>query len=165
MDEQNVKRVWVGLLEADHLARYYAKLAERFGRYHRLGMSVVITLTLGSVTLTFASLPSGAFWIPGIFALPAAILAIYLSYEDYSRKAGMASTIASQCMELTLEWRQLWYELSSNNVMTRASELDRRLNQISSPAIHITGFNDDSLSDECEKETHEYWPSVLSSTN
>ena len=165
MDERNVKRVWVGLLEADHLARYYGKLAERFGRKHRTGMSILIVLTVGAIAMTFAPLPNWGTWLPGIPALPAAFIAIYLSYEDYSRKAGMASTIASQCMELTLEWRQLWDELPSNNVIARASELDRRLTLISSPAIHLTGFSDDELSDKCEKETHEYWPSVLSSTS
>ena len=128
-------------------------------------MSLLIVLTVGAIAMTFAPLPDWGTWIPGIPALPAAFIAIYLSYEDYSRRAGMASAIASQCMELTQEWRQLWDELPSNDVIPRASELDRRLNLITSPAIHLTGFKDDRLSDECEEETHEYWPSVLSSTN
>lgn len=165
MDKQQVKRVWVGLLEADHLARYYGKLAERFGRRNRIGMSLVVILTLGAIAMTFASLPEWGSWLPGIPALPAAVIAIILSFEDYSRRAGMASTIASQCMELTQEWRQLWDDLPSDDVMRRASELDRRLTLISTPAIHLTGFSDDKLSEECEKETHEYWPSVLSAAN
>ena len=161
MDQRAINRVWLGLLESDRLARYYGRLAERFGHRHRIGMILLASFSLGAVATLFVSLREWGIWVSVAFSVPAAVIAIVLSYVDYSRKAGISASIASLCIELTQEWRQLWEGSDSNEVLSRANEFDRRLNMVTTPALQQTGFNDETLNGECEKKAYAYWPSIL----
>lgn len=162
MNQQETNQVWRGILDAERLTRYYSRLAERFSTWNRRLMWLIAVLSSAAVATLFAELPGWtALWVPAAFSIPAAALALWASYADYSRKAGLAAGIASLCMELVQEWEPLWLDVDADDVPARARELAQRLNRITTPALQQHGFVDDKLNKRCFDEANEYWQSAL----
>ena len=98
-------QIWVGLLNADAKARYYSYLAERFSTRNRWAMVTIAVLSAAAVVVAV----SGWCLLLGVgLSSIAAILALAVSYEDYSRRAGTAAYIGGACIEVTSEWEHLW---------------------------------------------------------
>ena len=145
MNEQETNKVWRGLLDAERFVRYYGRLAEKFSRWNRIALSVIAVLTSGAAVLMLAELPAWADgWAPPSLAILAAALAFWLSYADYSRRAGIAAGIAVQCMELAQEWEELWLDADAPapDVSARAKELSGRMIRVTSLALQQHGFED-----------------------
>ena len=162
MNQQETNKIWRGLLDAERLTRYYSRLAEKFSRWNRVALSVIAALTLGAAVTMLAELPAWASgWSPPAFALLASALAFWLSYADYSRRAGVAAAIAVQCMELAHEWEALWLDADAPDVSSRANELAGRMIRVTSPALQQHGFEDRKLNKRCAEEADEYWRVAL----
>ena len=156
LDQSEVRRVWNGLTSAERLYRYYSRLAERFSRINQVFMFTIGVLSLVAVALQFADLPSEVWWVPAVPAFMAGCLSMWASYAVYSRKAGIASSIAGLCADLRQDWEDLWYDLYSSGVRERASALERQETRITMPASLDHGFWDDELNCRCEREAYEY---------
>ena len=162
MNQQETNKVWRGLLDAERFTRYYSRLAEKFSRWNRIALSVIAVLTSGAAVAMIAELPGWASgWAPPLLAMLAAALAFWLSYADYSRKAGVAAAIAVQCMELAQEWEELWMDADAPDAPARAKELAGRMIRATSPALQQHGFEDRKLNKRCEDEADEYWQVAL----
>ena len=159
VDRQLVNQVWEGLLESERLNRYYGRMAERFGRRHLWAMWSIALLSSGAVGTLLASLQS---WVPLTLAALTAALALWASYNDYSRKGALAAAIAGQCMDLVQEWERLWRRgLYSEDTPARVDELAQKINRITAPALHAHGFVDDKLNKRCSREANEHWQVAL----
>ena len=153
LDLNLVNRVWVGLTSASRLERYYGRLAERFAFFNRLCLMSIAGLSVVAATLLFAGLPS---WAPAIPALIVTVVSLWVSYADYSRKAGMAAIIASGCTDLGREWERLWNDLYVDDGREQAARLERQEDWITAPALLQQGFRDPKLHERCQKEAYEY---------
>ena len=143
MNQQETNKVWRGLLDAERFVRYYGRLAEKFSRWNRIALSVIAILTSGAAVAMLAELPGWTdSWAPPLLAVFAAALAFWLSYADYSRRAGIAAGIAAQCMELVQEWEELWLDANASDVSARANELAGKMIRVTSPALQQQGFDD-----------------------
>ena len=162
MNQQETNKVWRGLLDAERYTRYYSRLAEKFSRWNRVALSVIAALTLGAAVTMLAELPGWASgWSPPALALLASALAFWLSYADYSRKAGVAAGIAVQCMELAHEWEELWLDADAPNVSSRAKELAGRMIRVTSPALQQHVFEDRNSTSAARKRLMSIGGSLL----
>ena len=148
MTTQHRERVWYGMLDAERLTRYYLRLATRFERYN-FALNVVIAIfSLGAAAVLLAELPQ---WISATLFFVVAGAVIWMSYANYSKKHAIALMVSKQCSETVLGWRQLWYDLDAPNGAERASDLERRLNEITDVELNV----DDKLNQSCAEEAYE----------
>lgn len=148
-----VRQVWIGLLDAERLSRYYGRLAVRLQRWH-FGLTVFIALcSTGAAATLIASLPG---LIPTLLSLTVAAGAIWSSYANYSKKAAVASVIRSQCDDLIIDWKQLWSDLNTDrqDIPKQVEALQRKLNEITKPALEH-GLTDNALNERCTQEAYE----------
>lgn len=171
MAQYHVQQVWLGLLDAERLSRYYGRLSERFQRVH-LYLMVMIALCSTGAALTllatfqdlipvFGQLPG---LIPALLSFVVAGAAIWASHSDYSKKAAISSVIRIQCDELVVSWKQLWLDVSTDpeSVRVRTVDLQRRMNEVTAHALE-NGLTNDALNRECAKEAYESLQSEFAS--
>ena len=147
------RQVWIGLLDAERLSRYYGRLAVRLQRWH-FGLTVFIALcSTGAAATLIASLPG---LIPTLLSLTVAAAAIWSSYANYSKKAAVASVIRSQCDDLIIDWKHLWSNLNADrqDIPQQVDALQRKLNEITKPALEH-GLTDNALNEQCTQEAYE----------
>ena len=159
MSQDVRSRIWVGLIDANRLARYYCRLADKFSRWNRLAMMLVATLSVAALVSVFTD---WYWWVGGLLSCSAAAIALWLSYADYSRRAGTAAFIGAACMDLTDDWERLWNNFpESDEAEAQIEALQRQINQVTLIALQQHGFDDDTLEERCAKEAEDYWTNVL----
>lgn len=164
LDQSEVQRVWNGLNQAEWLQRYYGRLSEKFAYRNRLSLTIIGIFSLVAAAALFADLPSWARWTPSIPALFVACVAVLLSYTEYSRKAGIAASVAIVCMDLVRNWVNLWYDLYSGKARERAAVLEEQENRLTSLALIQSGMLDEKLREKYQKEAYEYCSRTYGST-
>ena len=164
---QDVKdQIWYGLIDADRQARYYCRLADRFGRWNRAALVSITALSSAAVVCLFADFSGLVSWLSwlswsgAIFSIVAALAALWTSYADYSRRAGIAVFIGTTCMELTVDWEYLW-RYTADDAAGQARKLTQQANRVTAMALQQHGFDDDELAAKCRKEAENYWRNVL----
>ena len=155
-------QIWRGLLESGRLARYYGHLAERYSRYSRLSLMGLAVASIATAGISFLNLPSWAAWAAVLIPLLVAAAAIAMSYLDYSRRAGIAASIASLCIEAERDWESLWWDMYAQDAIERAQALARRVDVYTATALHQHGFYDAKLNERYNEETNEFWTKALS---
>lgn len=106
--EHDVQQVWLGLLDAERMARYYQMLAVRMQRWHAALTAFVAfgaTGVMGSLLLEVPDV------VPEALAAAVAAAAMWSLHCAHALKATMLSAAADGCAELTLCWRDLWGRL------------------------------------------------------
>ena len=99
-------QVWIGILEANRLTRYYSALADQFRWRQRLLSVLIAAAASGAAAAVLAQLPE---WLSAIILFGTSLAAIWSHYADYSGKAAKADSVCSQYQELEVEWRGLWF--------------------------------------------------------
>ena len=101
--------VWVGILEADRLERYYHMVADKNDNLHRtvsfIALAVGSATVGGAVGTAVAGFPEMAAAILGV----AFILSLFLHIADFSGVAVAARMKSEQYSQLATDWRRLWY--------------------------------------------------------
>ena len=102
--------IWVGILEADRLERYYHMVAEKNDILHR-GFSFMV-LAVGSVMVGGAAVGTALAGFPEVAALilgVAFVLSLFLHIADFSGTTVAARMKSEQYGQLATDWRRLWY--------------------------------------------------------
>ena len=99
-------QVWMGILEANRLTRYYSGLADQMRWRQRLLSTVIAVAASGAAATVLAQLPE---WISAIVLFGTAVAAIWSHLADYSGNAAKADSVCTQYQELETEWRGLWF--------------------------------------------------------
>ena len=148
-----VQQVWLGLLDAERLSRYYGRLALRFQRWNLFLTLVILLCSTGAAATLITELPT---WVQAVLSLVVAAVAIWSYLLGYSKKAAVASVIRSQCSHLASDWRGLWADLNTDrqDIPVRIAYLQRKLNEITDHALDH-GLADDALNEQCAKEAYE----------
>lgn len=126
--------VWQGLLDVARLVRYYEALANR----HRLCHFWVRLLLLGAAASGIATLlgvlPNLAQLISGALV---AILVVWDSISDYSKKATVLHMISIECSALDIEWGELWAE--ANDPFSDDTEVRIKKQRLDRKTLEVTG--------------------------
>lgn len=152
-NEYYVSQVWLGLLDAERLLRYYAALAARLQRWH---MALTALVAAGSTSAVGALLLDAPNWVPEVLAAGVAAAALWASYYGHASKAAVAEAARDGCADLALSWRDLWTRiagLDDNEAAEETAELRRREEMATArvPA-HLAAHR--RLNERCAKEAY-----------
>ena len=106
--DHNISQVWLGLLDAERLWRYYHAMAARLQRWH---MGLTAFVALGSTGAVSSLLLGAPDWVAEILAGAVAAVAVWTSYYGHASKAAMMEAARDSCADLALSWRDLWARL------------------------------------------------------
>ena len=106
--EHYISQVWLGLLDAERLKRYYAAMAVRLQRWHMGLTAFVVTGSTGAVGFLLIGAPN---WLAEVLAGAVAVATVWTSYYGYASKAATMEAVRGDCADLALLWRDLWVQL------------------------------------------------------
>ena len=106
--EHDISQVWLGLLDAERLTRYYAAMAVRLQRWHMGLTAFVATGSTGAVGSLLFDAPN---WVAEVLAGAVAVAAVWTSYCGHASKAATMEAARDGCADLALLWRDLWARL------------------------------------------------------
>lgn len=149
-----VSQVWLGLLDAERLLRYYGALAARLPRWH-LGLTAFVAI--GSTGALGALLLDAPVWVPEVLAAAVAAVAVWTSYYGHASKAAVAEASRDGCADLALAWRDLWTRISALDDGDAAEEIAtlRRREEMATARIpaHLTANH--RLNERCAEEAYQ----------
>ena len=139
-------QVWIGILEANRLTRYYSALADQLRWRQRLLSVVIAVAASGAAATVLAQWPA---WLSAVVLFGTSFAAIWSHYADYSGKAAKADSVCSQYQELEIEWHGLWFGEVTIDQVQKLKSRDIRI---------TTGLNlneNKRLNQKAWDETHE----------
>ena len=148
------------VIDADRIYRYYCKLSSKYAEANRRLMFAIAFVSVGAVVSVFAA-PDYS-WIAAVLSIAAALLATAVPLFDFSRRAGVAASIANSCMDITDDVRGLVEKsrlVSTIEIQKDVDALTRRLTRATAPAALQDGFDDEKLSRQAYKEAQRSWES------
>ncbi len=147
--------VWLEWWDAARLSRYYSALGDRFVRFDRLLMLLILACGTASATYLLDLLPA---WLQPLLGLVLAALAIWMMIANFATKAAVAHGIARECVDLEDRWKSLMETidsadadpdatLSADTVREQMASLQKRMNFVTDPAAQA-GITDHSRLNE-----------------
>ena len=148
-----VSQVWLGLLDAERLLRYYGKLAARLQRWH---MAFTAFVALGSTSAVGALLFGAPDWVPEILAAAVAASALWLSYYGHASKAAVAEAARDGCADLALSWRDLWARVADLEDEELGQEVTalRRREEMATARVPAHLAANEQLNERCAAEAY-----------
>ena len=140
-------RIWQDMLDAARLSSYYRRLATRFRRRHFATNVVISVLSLMAATVLLVDLPD---WISASLFLAVAIVVVWGSYSDYSKRATIARHVSRRCNQIATEFRQLWYDEDTEINREQVANLERELDIATDVELDI----DDRLNTKVQEEIY-----------
>ena len=120
--DHNVRQVWLGLLDAERMVRYYQALAVRMQRWHTALTAFVAFGSTGAVGSLIVGVPE---LVAGALAAAVAAAGVWTFYYGHALKAAMLAVTAESCAKLTLRWRDLWARLEGLDEAEAWQEVQR----------------------------------------
>lgn len=152
-NEHDISQVWLGLLDAERLSRYYEAMAARLQRWH---MALTAFVALGS-TGAVSSLVLGApDWVAELLAGAVAAVAVWTSYYGHASKAALMEAARDSCADLALCWRDLWARLEGLDdaeAWREIQSLKRREEAATARVPAHLGANE-RLNEQCAKDAY-----------
>lgn len=156
MNDQQLDRIWIGMLDSERLSRYYTTISIRSNRFDFAAKIVSISL---SVIISGGLLTNllGPYWVTAL-SIIFVIATIWAAFSNFSHKAFDAAIVAADCKELALKWRNLWTtcELLGDEVsMEKIEKLEKEmLDRTSFRKVIYIGLNE-KINAKCAEETYE----------
>ena len=151
--DHNISQVWLGLLDAERLSRYYAEMAARLQRWHMGLMALIALGSTGAVATLLLSAPAG---VAESLAGTVAAAAVWTSYYGHASKAAMMEAARDGCADLALRWRNLWAQLESLDEAQAWREIQhlQRQEELATARVpaHLTTKR--RLNERCAKEAY-----------
>ena len=132
----NRQKAWVALMDAERLARYYAKLSSRMTRrFHMLngviGGGSVVVAGLASIGVQWQS-------IIAIISIIVALAAFWAIQSNYSKKAIEAAIISDKCSKIVIKLKDLWREqdtIADDIARETLNTLEEELHSVASATV------------------------------
>lgn len=136
VSEQLRNDVWLNWWDAARLSRYYDTVGDRFQRWHKALMLLILVCGTGSATYLLDLLPKD---FQPYLGLALAVLSIWAMVGNYARKAAIAHAISIECSELEDKWRGLAEiidseDLDNSYVRSKVETLQSRIDLVSGRA-------------------------------
>lgn len=131
MSEQEKDRIWLGLLDAERVSRYYMALSEKMTRCNQITTVVIVLCSTSVMAELIARAPQ---WLIVVTALALAAATIWLAYYDYAMKAAATAMTADRCREIGAKWRNLWYirDNLDGSALPEIINLEKQMDQATS---------------------------------
>ena len=145
ISDRTRQELWSELLDISRMCRYYEALQSRYTRWHvglRFTTLVAIAVGIGGV---LELLPGPAGFISGVTAFGIALLTIWESVANYSKKAAVAHAIHFRCSQLEVDIRELWMSVDDDLPLEGENEIRRDLRHLARMAKEVenwAGFSD-----------------------
>ena len=148
----HIHQTWAGLHSSERLYRYYGRLQSKLERRNFLSLVLVGISSTGAAAVLLGHLPA---YIAAILYFLVAGAVIWVFVSEYSKKAALAALASSQWREISLDWKQLWYDLDdldSGEILARTETLRNREKVAGAEAQ--CGPDDDSINKKCAEEAY-----------
>ena len=122
VSDHNISQVWLGLLDAERLSRYYQAMAARLQRWH---MGLTAFVALGSTGAVSSLLLGAPDWVAEMLAGAVAAVAVWTSYYGHASKAATMEATRDSCADLALSWRELWAHIEDMDDAEARREVQR----------------------------------------
>ena len=123
--------IWQELLDANRLVRYYEALANHYRRKHLATLLLLPVGAASSVAALYELIPQREV-VQVVANAVVGIMAFWVLFADYAKKAEVANSISIRCSRLDFEWRSLWSavekeELDEAEAHSRSSALAKEM--------------------------------------
>ena len=141
------EQIWITILDADRLARYYGRLATTNKR-SQFWLTIVVTLSsLAAATVLLIDVHKA---IPAALFFVVAACTAWGILAEFSKKATIASYVAKECAKVKSDAVELWYDQYADDAMGRAFALSRRLDDVTP----IEFEQNEKLNKKCAEEAY-----------
>ena len=141
------EQIWITILDADRLTRYYGRLATYNKQVH-FGLNVIVTLcSLAAATVLLVDVHKA---VPAVLFFVVAGATAWGIFAEYSKKATLAAHAAKECAKVKSDAVELWYDQYADDAMERAFAIARRLDEITPIEIE----QNDKLNEKCADEAY-----------
>lgn len=151
--EHNISQVWLGLLDAERLSRYYRAVATRLQRWH---LALTAFVALGSTGAVSSLLLGAPDWVAELLAGAVAAVAVWTSYYGYASKAALMEAAGASCADLALSWRDLWARLDGLDDADARREIQslKRREEAATARVPVHLAADTHLNERCAKDAY-----------
>jgi len=123
LTENETKRVWENMLEAEVRSFYFGELASRYTTYKQVITGISFFLSSGAAAAIIAKAPA---WVPVLSASIVAILTAYSMAVGLDRRASAMSKLHYEWNHLTADYERLWNHWHEDNASEVFEDLLRR---------------------------------------
>ncbi len=140
-------QIWITILDADRLTRYYGRLATTNKRI-QFWLNVVVTLcSLAAATVLLVDVHKA---VPAALFFVVAASTTWGVFAEYSKKATIAAHAAKEYAKIKSDTVELWYDQYADDAMERAFALARRMDDVAPMEIE----QNEKLNEKCAEETY-----------
>ena len=141
------EQIWITILDADRLTRYYGRLATTNKRI-QFWLNVVVTLcSLAAATVLLIDVHKA---VPAVLFFVVAASITWGIFAEYSKTATLAEHAAKEYSKLKSDAVELWYDQYADDVMERAFALAKRLDDVAPMGIE----QNEDLNRKCAEEAY-----------
>ena len=151
--------VWQEYLDAARLGRYYAALAERHQRRHRILQCILGFAAVGGLA-RFVGLLSGDWnWVSDLASIVIVALVIFELTTDYAKRAAILAAIYVECGELEILWQSLWHDVDAADaeeeaIRNRLRDLSARMLRATASMGYVDMKEDRRLNERAAEESY-----------
>ena len=141
------EQIWMTILDAERLTRYYARLAI-INKRAQFWLNIIVTLcSLAAATVLLIDIHKA---VPATLFFVVAASTAWGIFAEYAKKATLAATAAKECAKAKTDAVELWYDQYADDAMQRALTIARRLSDLTSIDIE----EDERLNRKCAEEAY-----------
>lgn len=141
------EQIWITILDADRLTRYYGRLATTNKRI-QFWLNVVVTLcSLAAATVLLIDVHKA---VPAALFFVVAASTTWGIFAEYSKKATLSAQAAKECAKVKSDSVELWYDQHADDAAERAFALARRLDDVTPIEIE----QNEKLNKKCAEEAY-----------
>ena len=140
-------QIWITILDADRLTRYYGRMATT-NKKIQFWLNVVVTLcSLAAATVLLIDVHKA---VPAALFFVVAASTTWGIFAEYSKKATLATHAAKEYAKIKSDTVELWYDQYADDAMERAFALARRLDDVAPMEIE----QNEKLNKKCAEEAY-----------
>lgn len=140
-------QIWITILDADRLTRYYGRLATT-NRRIQFWLNVVVTLcSLAAATVLLIDVHKA---VPAVLFFVVASCTTWGIFAEYAKKATTAAHVSKECAKIKSESVELWYDQHADDAAERVFALANRLDDVTPMDMD----ENEKLNKKCAEESY-----------
>ncbi|MBI4876782.1 MAG: hypothetical protein HY822_19265 [Acidobacteria bacterium] len=134
MSDEQIRRVWEGLLTSEILANYFAELANGYHRRQRLTTWAALVLSSGTLVSLLLSVPDNWVWLRPFLALLTAGISAYSVAVQNQKLATDSADLYAKWDKLASEFQAIWENVHADDALQRLFRCEETQREISKAA-------------------------------
>ncbi len=124
MREEQIRRVWEGLLTSEILSNYFAELSHAYHRKQRVTTWLTLFVSSGTVVSLLLALPGTLAWIRVGLAIFTAAMSAYTVVAQNQKCALDSAELFAKWDRLASQYRALWEDVYAKDAEARLEQYD-----------------------------------------